>query len=77
MTLVIVRTHFDKEFAFFIPHNLEETCNFKKTSEILSFYWINNDELITCTSSNSGFDSTNDTLIGIFGAMTIWNDRRR
>ena len=67
----------NKDVAFYIPARFEATNNFKKTGTILAFYWLNNGELITCKSQNTGYTSINCTFIGIFGALSIFNDRRR
>ncbi len=49
--LIIIRSNFGKEFAFYIPHKFEEIKNDKFTGNHLAFYWINGDQLVTVTNS--------------------------
>ena len=51
--LIIVRSNFGKEFAFYIPHKFEETQEWKSTDNIFGFYWINGDQLVTVTDSKN------------------------
>ncbi len=70
-----MRSNFEKEFAFYIPHKFEEAKEKKFTGNQLGFYWINGDQLVTVTSlKNSWFKSNDDYFIWIYG-MFIRNDR--
>jgi hypothetical protein len=46
--LIIVETDYQKKFAFFVPNKFEYATNLKSTSTQLAFYWINDDQLVTC-----------------------------
>ena len=47
--LLIIKSYSDKKFAYFIPNRFEETGKDRiKTGRQLCFYWINDDELVTC-----------------------------
>lgn len=76
-TIVIVRSNFDKEFAYFMPDRLEEQ-GFKETDLQLAFYWIDKTQLITCKSKeqHSFFQSGGqfNTFIGMEG-WAVENDR--
>ena len=45
-TLIIVRSKFGKEFAFYIPSEFWVAYRFR-TGKQLGFYWINGDQLVT------------------------------
>ncbi len=45
---IIVESEYQKKFAYFVPHKFEYT-NLKPTATQLAFYWINDDQLVTCT----------------------------
>ena len=63
-----MRSNFGKEFAFYIPHKFKEANDRKSIVEQLLFYWINGDELVTCTNSkNAWFRSDDDSFIVIDG----------
>ncbi len=47
--LIIVESEYKKIFAFFVPHKFEATTYWKSTGNQLVFYWINDDQLVTCT----------------------------
>ena len=76
-TIIIVKSNYGKEFVYFMPERLEEQ-DFKETELQLTFYWINNKQLITCASSknHSFFQSGGifNTLIGMEG-LSLENDR--
>ena len=42
-TLVIIRSNFNKKFAFFFPNKLEKIDSWKKTNKHFYFYWIDDD----------------------------------
>ena len=49
----------------------------KKTDEQLVFYWINDDQLVTCTSLNHpSFTSNDKYFIDLGRGMNIANDRK-
>ena len=53
--LIIVRSNFGKEFAFYIPHKIKEVKNCKITNEQYGFYWINGDQLETVKKSGNSY----------------------
>ncbi len=48
--LIIVESEYQKIFAYFVPHKFEATKD-KSTGTQLAFYWINDDQLVTCIHS--------------------------
>ena len=62
-TLVIIRSNFDKEFVFFIPNRLEETYDSEITGDLLAFYWINDDQLVTTKNSFEPEFSSNSKFV--------------
>ena len=49
--LIIVESEYQKKFAFFVPNKFEYITNLKPTNTQLLFYWINDNQLVTCTRS--------------------------
>ncbi len=69
--LIIVESEYKKIFAIFVPHQFKNTTR-KSTGNQLAFYWINDDELVTCINSkNPGFRSDSKEFIEIYGRLSI------
>ena len=73
----MAKSEFNRTFGFFIPSKLERT-DWKKTGTQLSFYWINDDQLITASKSSYPRFYSNDELpIVIKGWMFIDNNAKK
>ena len=73
--IIILKSNYDKEFVFFIPSVLKKT-NLNNTGKQIALYWINDDELVTCSQSHEPrIWSNDDNFIVIERGMVIWNDR--
>ena len=73
-TILIVRSNFGKEFAFFIPNKFQKSQQLKLTGKQLAFYWIN-DKLVTCTNtSRPEFISNEEYFIWIRWGLFIENN---
>ncbi len=60
-----------------MPNKLEK-ANHKNTKEMLAFYWVDGQELVTCKNQHDPhFLSDDETLIWIWGAIRIYNHRRQ
>ncbi len=58
--LIIVESEYQKKFAFFVPNKFEYIRYNISNSKQLAFYWINDDELVTCIKSMDPEFSSND-----------------
>ena len=72
--LIIVESEYQKKFAFFVPNKFEYT-NQKSTGTQLLFYWINDDQLVTCTSKGITWFSSDDYSFIWISGISIKNDR--
>ncbi len=74
--LIIVESGYRKKFAFFVPIKFEATFLNKPITQ-LAFYYINDDQLITCTRSKDfKFLPADYLFIWISGVIQITNDRK-
>ena len=74
-SLIIVESDYQKIFAFFVPNKFEYT-NQKSTGTQLLFYWINDDQLVTCTSKGITWFSSDDYEFIWINGISILNDRK-
>ncbi len=74
--LVIILSDYNKAFAIFFPTRFEKTAGLVTDTQ-LCFYWINDDQLVTCSNpDDSWFESTNDWLLRTRMGIGIHNDRK-
>ena len=74
--LIFVRSENKKTFGFFIPSKFESTdYDLKKTGTQLAFYWIDNDQLVTCQSTDNPIYKSNDHRLITIRGMEIMNKR--
>ena len=74
---MIIKSNFGKEFAFFIPNKLEST-DMKTSKKLISFYYINTNQLVTSfCNHNPAFSSNKNWIIWIKSGMGLSNDRNQ
>ncbi len=75
MTLLIVRSNYNKEFVYFIPSKFQKARGLI-TGKQYAFYWINNNQLITCMNEkHCVFFSTDKYFIFLDLGIVIANNR--